>query len=87
MRTIELVGDGFSVKIQYNEEEGLPLWQMLVDMEKEIVGQTLNFCSGNKTQAAMHLKLNRTTFVEKARKYGFPIQTARRYREEDSALE
>ncbi len=69
--TFEVAGDGFSVNINYDEHQGLPLWNMLVDIERTILSQTLERFGQNKSQAAAHLHLNRTTLVEKARKYGF----------------
>lgn len=84
-RSINVVGEGFSINLNYNEENGLPLWAMLVDLERAIIGKTLESYDGNKAKTADHLHLNRTTLVEKAKKYGFPTKTKRIYTEEVDA--
>lgn len=68
---IEQNGEGFKIKLE-TEGESIPLWLMLVNLECEIIGQTLSMFNGNKAKTADFLQLNRTTLVEKAKKYGFP---------------
>lgn len=50
-------------------EEGLDLKSYLVEMEVQLIEQALAKTDGNVSQAAKLLKMNRTTLVEKIRKY------------------
>lgn len=68
---MEIQGKGFKVTVEYDETQPLPLWQMLVDIERTILEYTLRRVGNVKARAAEHLMLNRTTLVEKLRKYGF----------------
>lgn len=68
---IEQKGEGYTLTLK-SEGESLPLWQMLVNFEREIIGSVLTMFNGNKAKTADYLQLNRTTLVEKAKKYGFP---------------
>jgi len=49
--------------------QGLDLKSYLVEMEIQLIQQALNQTQGNVSQAAKLLKTNRTTLVEKIRKY------------------
>lgn len=80
---MEIQGKGFKVTIEYDQASTLPLWDMLVLIEKTIIGLTLEKFGGSKARTADHLQLNRTTLVEKARKYGFPLTKPRRKRTEN----
>lgn len=85
MSNVKVVGEGFNIDLNYNQENGLPLWAMLVELERAIIGQTLELFDGNKAKTADHLHLNRTTLVEKAKKYGFPTKSKRVYTEDADA--
>lgn len=52
-----------------NIEDGLDLKSYLVDMEIQLIQKALEQTEGNVSQAAKLLKTNRTTLVEKIRKY------------------
>jgi sigma-54 specific flagellar transcriptional regulator A len=52
-------------------QNGLDLKSYLVEMEKKLIQQALATTRGNVSQAAKLLKMNRTTLVEKIKKYGF----------------
>lgn len=54
-------------------EEGLDLYGFQDAQEKDLISQALILAKGNKAEAARLLRLNRTTFVEKMRKYGFEM--------------
>ena len=82
--TLQIQGEGFSVQLDYDEEQGLPLWHMLVTFERAIIAHVLEKFSGNKARTADHLQLNRTTLVEKAKKYGFPYKVKKEYDEDGS---
>lgn len=69
-RTHTIKGQGYKVTVE-QYDECFPLWEMLVELEKHILFETLRICKGVKAQAAERLMLNRTTVVEKARKYGY----------------
>jgi sigma-54 specific flagellar transcriptional regulator A len=51
-------------------EEGINLKEQLLLLEKGLIQQALKECNGVVAQAARKLQLNRTTLVEKMRKYG-----------------
>ncbi|QCU90457.1 sigma-54 interaction domain-containing protein [Thiomicrorhabdus sediminis] len=52
-----------------NLEDGLDLKSYLVEMEIQLIQKALNQTEGNVSQAAKLLQTNRTTLVEKIRKY------------------
>lgn len=52
-----------------NLEDGIDLKSYLVDLEVELIQKALMQTDGNVSQAAKLLKTNRTTLVEKIRKY------------------
>ncbi|WP_051144971.1 sigma-54-dependent Fis family transcriptional regulator [Thiomicrorhabdus sp. Kp2] len=52
-----------------NLDEGLDLKSYLVDMEVQLIQKALSQTDGNVSQAAKLLQTNRTTLVEKIRKY------------------
>lgn len=52
------------------DEEGIDLNEVLREIEKYYLKKALEFSQGVKTKAAKLLKLNRTTFIEKLKKYG-----------------
>ncbi|RME59207.1 sigma-54-dependent Fis family transcriptional regulator [Candidatus Parcubacteria bacterium] len=54
----------------FDLQEGLDLKSYLVEMEKKLIKQALGATQGNVSQAAKLLKMNRTTLVEKIKKYG-----------------
>ncbi|CAN8139068.1 sigma-54 dependent transcriptional regulator, flagellar regulatory protein [uncultured Thiomicrorhabdus sp.] len=58
-----------SVSETIDLEEGLDLKSYLVDMEVKLIQKALEQTEGNVSQAAKLLKTNRTTLVEKIRKY------------------
>ena len=49
--------------------EGLDLRSALENLERELIDRALRKAGGNRTEAAALLGLNRTTLVEKLRKY------------------
>ena len=51
-------------------EQGINLKQQLLDLEQRLISQALDECNGVVAQAARKLQLNRTTLVEKMRKFG-----------------
>lgn len=52
------------------ESESLDLRSAVESLEKHLINQALDVAGGNRTEAAALLGLNRTTLVEKLRKYG-----------------
>lgn len=50
-------------------EEGINLKEQLLHLEQSLIKQALDECNGVVAQAARKLQLNRTTLVEKMRKY------------------
>jgi sigma-54 dependent transcriptional regulator, flagellar regulatory protein len=52
------------------ESESLDLRSAVESLEKHLINQALDAAGGNRTEAAALLGLNRTTLVEKLRKYG-----------------
>jgi transcriptional regulator with PAS, ATPase and Fis domain len=44
------------------------LTETLADLEKRLIQQALKQANGNKTLAAMLLKINRTTLIEKMKR-------------------
>ncbi|MCH9697242.1 MAG: sigma-54 dependent transcriptional regulator [Gammaproteobacteria bacterium] len=51
-------------------ENGINLKEHLLDLEKHYITRALDECNGVVAQAARKLQLNRTTLVEKMRKFG-----------------
>ncbi len=78
---IEIDNPEYKLTLEYDQNSGITLWKMLVDFERTIIGKTLDLFPGNKAKAAIHLKLNRTTFFMKAKKYGFPYKSKKAYTE------
>lgn len=65
-----LADDTFAPKAMMpNLEEGLDLKSYLVEMEVQLIQQALSQTDGNVSQAAKLLQTNRTTLVEKIRKF------------------
>ncbi|HFD13251.1 MAG TPA: sigma-54-dependent Fis family transcriptional regulator [Crenotrichaceae bacterium] len=63
--------DNFSVQqIKQWPDEGINLKKQLLKLEQSLIIQALDECNGVVAQAARKLKLNRTTLVEKMRKFG-----------------
>ena len=52
-----------------NLKDGIDLKSYLVEMEVQLIQQALTQTEGNVSQAAKLLQTNRTTLVEKIRKY------------------
>jgi DNA-binding NtrC family response regulator len=52
------------------ESESLDLRSAVESLERHLINQALEASGGNRTEAAALLGLNRTTLVEKLRKYG-----------------
>lgn len=57
-------------------QAGVELLPLLEQIELSLIEQALKRCEGNKTQAAALLSLNRTTLVEKMRRYGMELNKA-----------
>jgi sigma-54 dependent transcriptional regulator, flagellar regulatory protein len=52
------------------ESESLDLRSAVETLERQLINHALDVAGGNRTEAAALLGLNRTTLVEKLRKYG-----------------
>jgi two-component system response regulator AtoC len=50
-------------------DSSLDLRTALENLERQLIDRALNKANGNRTEAAALLGLNRTTLVEKLRKY------------------
>jgi len=51
-------------------EEGINLQNVVTDMERELISQSLRRTNGNKKLAAKLLNLKRTTLIEKIKRIG-----------------
>ena len=51
-------------------EQGLPLKQHMVDIERSLIQQALDKAEGNVSKTARLLNVQRTTLIEKINKYG-----------------
>ncbi len=51
-------------------EEGVDLVKTINDIERKMIGEALVLAQGVKARAAVMLKLNRTTLVEKMKRLG-----------------
>lgn len=60
--------------LDYDEKVRIPFDDLLYDLEYKLIGSLLEENGGVKAKAADSLCLKRTTLVEKARKYGFPLK-------------
>ena len=54
--------------------EGVDLHTLVDEVQKTLIQQALERTSGNCSQAAKLLGLNRPTLVEMRRRFGFPLQ-------------
>ena len=54
-------------------KESIDLRAEIARCERALIVEALERTQGNKCQAARLLGLNRTTFIEKMRKYGFAL--------------
>lgn len=70
---IDVQRSGATMTLEFKFHEQIPMQDLLCDLERTIIGTFLTYHNGNKSHTAESLKLNRTTLVEKAKKYGFPI--------------
>lgn len=61
---------GGTVPPVVGESESLDLRSAVESLERHLINQALEAAGGNRTEAAALLGLNRTTLVEKLRKYG-----------------
>lgn len=59
---------------KFNLKPPFSLKEFLEDLEKEFIQAAIKENGGNCAKAADQLKMNRTTLVEKRRKYGMPMQ-------------
>ncbi len=50
--------------------DGLDLPRILLDLEKELIEKALDRFGGNKTRASEYLGINRTTLIEKLKRFG-----------------
>lgn len=53
----------------------IALDDLMHELEKKTIGELLAHTGGVKSTVAKLLKMNRTTLVEKAKRYGFPLKT------------
>jgi transcriptional regulator with GAF, ATPase, and Fis domain len=65
-----VVRRGGTVPPLVGESESLDLRSAVESLERHLINQALEAAGGNRTEAAALLGLNRTTLVEKLRKYG-----------------
>jgi DNA-binding NtrC family response regulator len=72
---IETKKDGAVMFVEFELKHGIPMQDLLCDLERLIVGTFLAYHNGNKSHTAKSLRLNRTTLLEKARKYGYPMNS------------
>ena len=70
---IHVVVEGCTLELKSNERKVIPIYELFRELEKQLVGVALELSDNNKSRAAQMLMLNRTTLVEKCRKYGFPL--------------
>ncbi len=63
-----------SMILEYDGITPIPMQDLLCALEKETIGTLLTRHKGVKIRVAETLMLNRTTLVEKAKKYGFPLK-------------
>ena len=52
----------------------IALDDLMRELEKKTIGELLSRTGGIKSTVAKLLKMNRTTLVEKAKRYGFPLK-------------
>ncbi len=57
-------------------EEGINFQNVVTDMERELILQSLRKTNGNKKLAAKLLNLKRTTLIEKIKRIGLGEQVA-----------
>lgn len=62
------------MNLTYDDNHTVPLQDLLCDLERTVIATMITANDGVKGYAADQLRLNRTTLVEKAKKYGFPIK-------------
>jgi sigma-54 specific flagellar transcriptional regulator A len=67
---VRIEKDGNSMQLDVNSEKPIRLQDMLCALEKAILVKVLHMKCGVKARAAEALSLNRTTLVEKLKKYG-----------------
>lgn len=58
------------------DKENIDLHGLIYKFEKELLHAVIARSGGNKTKAAQYLGLNRTTLIEKCRKYGLHLNKA-----------
>jgi sigma-54 specific flagellar transcriptional regulator A len=63
-----------TLTLEAPENVKIPLQDLLCDVERATMTEAMKRNGGIKARAADQLGLQRTTFVEKARKYGFPLK-------------
>jgi DNA-binding NtrC family response regulator len=65
-----------SAKMSLECDDGvkIPFQDLQSDLERTTIGELLGRLDGIKARVAKTLMLNRTTLVEKAKKYGFPLK-------------
>lgn len=70
---VTIIKDNSSLTLESDETQPIPMIAMIEDLEKEVITQVLAKHNGVKARAAPALKFNRTTLVERCRRYGFPL--------------
>jgi DNA-binding NtrC family response regulator len=66
--------EGARMTLECDDDIPFPLQDLLCDMEYAILESLLKKFKNVKVRVSEYLKLNRTTVVEKCRKYGFPLK-------------
>ncbi len=71
---VEIRRSGCKMSLECQDGQKIPLQDLLCDLECAIIGKVLGLSGGIKAHTADKLMLNRTTLVEKSKKYGFPLR-------------
>ncbi len=71
---IEVELDGNTMSMNFDPHHPVRLQDLLCKLEREILVQVIMMRGGVKARAAEALSLNRTTLVEKAKKYEIEIK-------------
>lgn len=75
MITVTVEREHAKITLEVSQDAPIQFHDLLCDLERAVIADFLARKNGIKSRVAAALRLNRTTLVEKARKYGFPIKT------------
>lgn len=62
------------------------LLKILKKVEQQLIVQALTVCKGNKSKAAQHLNIKRTTLIEKVKRLGISVSEEEAFQDEDICL-